>query len=87
MKPIDMYPMISLKNKVFDLEWMDLLILLCFYLLVFLFSNNLGINAALIAGVYLFLRQYKKNKAERYTQNLIRFLILPLRYTQSQESA
>ena len=73
------------ENKFFGLEWAELLILLAVYLFVFLFSNQLILNFLLIASFYFSLRLYKKNKPPRYTENLIRRLILPCRYTQDLE--
>ena len=80
-----MYPMLTKENKFLGLEAMDFLALLIVYLVVFLCSNNLFLNAALLAAAYLFLRVYKKNKAPHYTKNILRFFMLPNRFTLNRE--
>lgn len=80
-----MYPMLTKENKIGGLEPMDLLVLVGVYLIVFLFSKNLWINLCLVAGAYFFLRMYKRKKAPRYTQSLVRFLFIPMNYTQARE--
>ena len=86
MEAIHTYPMLTKENKFLGLEAIDFLALLVAYLVVFLLSKNLFANAAVIGGVYFFLKLYKKNKPPRHTEHLIRFLLLPLRYTQTWES-
>ncbi len=80
-----MYPLLTKENKVAGLEIMDFLVLAAIFLFVFLFSKNLFINLAFVFAAYCFLRIYKHGKPPRYTQTLIRFLILPGRYTQDVE--
>lgn len=82
-----MYPKLTKENKIAGLELVDFLLLTVVYLLVFLFSKNLVLNLGLILAAYVFLRLYKRKKPPRYTQTLIRRLILPARYTQSREAA
>lgn len=82
-----MYPKLTKENKIIGLETADLLLLIVVYLIVFLLSGNLFVNLALIAASYLFLRLYKRKKPPRYTQALMRFLILPRRYTQAREAS
>lgn len=85
MNSVPLYPMLARENKILGLEFMDLLILILFYLVLFLVSKNLIINVFLLGIVYLFLRRYKKNKPPRYTETLIRFLVQPQKYTQVRE--
>jgi hypothetical protein len=80
-----MYPLIIKENKLIGLEMIDLLILLSIYLVIFILSKYFLVNLALLTAAYSFLRFYKRNKPSRYTQNLVRFLILPTRYTQAWE--
>ncbi len=85
MNSVPLYPMLAKENKILGLEFMDLLILILFYLVLFLVSRNLIVNVILLGLVYLFLRRYKKNKPPRYTETLIRFLVQPQKYTQVRE--
>lgn len=85
MDNVPMYPMLTKENKFLGLEVIDFLAILLVYLAVFLCSRNLFVNLTLIVGAYFFLKLYKKNKPPRYTENLIRFLIQPIRYTQGRE--
>ncbi len=80
-----MYPMLTKENKILGLEPIDLLVLVVVYLAVFLCSKNLLVNFALILASYFFLASYKRKKPPRYTQSLVRFLLLPSRYTEFWE--
>jgi hypothetical protein len=85
MERLPMYPMLTKENKFLGLELMDLLLLLVVYLAIFLISRNLLVNLSILLGAYLFLASYKRKKAPRYTQSLVRFLLMPSRYTQFLE--
>ena len=85
MEKIKTYPMLMKENKFFGLEWIDFLLMLGVYLFVFLLSKILLLNLFLITMSYVALRVYKRNKPPRYTERLIRRLILPFRYTQAFE--
>ena len=80
-----MYPLLTKENKIAGLEIIDFLLLAAVFLIVFLFSKNLFVNLGLLFAAYFFLRIYKHHKPPRYTQTLIRFLMLPGRYTQAVE--
>lgn len=86
MEPLPMYPALTKENKIAGLEFVDFLLLVGVYLVVFIFSKNLILNLALIFTAYLFLRLYKHKKPPRYTQALIKFLILPGKYTTAREA-
>ncbi len=85
MKKIKGYRNIFQKNKVFGLEFMDLLFLILAYLIVFLFSQNLILNFGILIVVYFLLRLYKKGKPEHWTSSLIRFLFTPKRHRLDRE--
>ena len=85
MERLPMYPMLTKENKFLGLELMDLLILLMLYLVIFLCSKNLLINFAILLASYFFLGFYKRKKAPRYTQSLVRFYLTPSRYTEFRE--
>lgn len=80
-----MYPMLTKENKITGLEPLDFLLLVGIYLFVFIFSKNLWVNLMLVLSAYCFLRLFKRKKAPRYTQSIIRFLIKPSKYTQARE--
>jgi len=79
--------MLTKENKFLGLEAIDLLALLVLYLVVFLLSENLFLNITLLIGAYFFLKLYKKNKPPHYTKNVIRYFMLPHRYTQIWEAS
>ncbi len=85
MKTLKGFTKIQSKNKIFGLEFLDLLILLLIYLVVFVFSNNLLINLAIVFGAYLVLRLYKKGKSPHWAGSVIRFLLRPRKYFQRRE--
>lgn len=80
MKTLKGFTKIQSRSKIFGLEFLDLLILLLIYLVVFVFSKNLPMNLALVFGAYLLLRFYKKGKPPHWAGSVIRFLIRPKRY-------
>jgi hypothetical protein len=85
MKTVKGYNKIQSKNKIFGLEFFDLLILLMVYLVVFVFSSNLLINLPIVFAAYFFLRLYKKGKAPHWTGSVIRFLLRPKKYPTKYE--
>jgi hypothetical protein len=85
MKTIKGYNKIQSKNKLFGLEFFDLLLLLGIYLVVFVFSKNLLINLAVVLTAYFFLRLYKKGKSPHWTGSVIRFLLCPKKYPMKRE--
>ncbi|MBI4970235.1 MAG: hypothetical protein HZC17_00125 [Candidatus Omnitrophica bacterium] len=85
MERVVMYPMLTKENKITGLEPPDFLLLVGVYLFVFLFSKTLWVNLIVVLGAYVFLRLFKRKKAPRYTQSLVRFLVKPSRYTQARE--
>ncbi len=87
MERLPMYPMLTKENKILGLEPIDLLLLLVVYLVVFLCSQNLVVNFAVILASYFFLVSYKRRKPPHYTRSLIRFLLIPSRYTQGLEES
>ena len=80
-----MYPLLTKENKIAGLEYVDFLLLVSVYLVVFVFFRNLLLNLFFVFTAYVFLAVYKHKKPPRYTQTLVRFLILPGRYTQDRE--
>ncbi|HOW87321.1 MAG TPA: hypothetical protein PKV84_01520 [Candidatus Omnitrophota bacterium] len=85
MKTLKGFTKIQSKNKIFGLEFLDLLILLVIYLVVFVFSTNLLLNLALVSGAYLVLRFYKKGKAPHWAGSVMRFLLRPRKYFSRRE--
>ena len=85
MKTIKGYNKIQSKNKLFGLEFFDLLLLLGIYLAVFVFSTNLLINLTVVLTAYFFLRLYKKGKAPHWTGSVIRFLFRSKKYPVKRE--
>lgn len=85
MKTLKGFTKIQSKNKIFGLEFLDLLILLLIYLVVFVFSTNLLINLALVFGAYLILRFYKKGKSPHWAGSVIRFVLRPRKFFMRRE--
>ncbi len=85
MKTLKGFTKIQSKNKIFGLEFLDLLVLLLIYLVVFVLSNNLVLNLVLVFGAYLVLRLYKKGKSPHWAGSVIRFLLRPRNYFQRRE--
>ena len=85
MKTLKGFTKIQSRNKIFGLEFLDLLILLMVYLVVFMFSKNLPLNLALVFGAYLVLRFYKKGKPPHWAGSVVRFLLRPKRYAVRME--
>jgi len=85
VKKIKGYRSIFQKNRILGLEFPDLLILILAYLFLFLFSGNLVFNFVILAGFYLLLRLYKKNKPAHWTSSVLRFLFTPKRYRADRE--
>lgn len=77
MKPVKGYNKIQTQNKLFGLEFFDLLVLLLVYLVVFVFSSNLIVNLLLVVTAYFLLRIYKRGKAPHWSGSVIRFLLKP----------
>jgi len=85
MERIPMYPRLAEENKILGLEFADFLILILVYLMVFVFLKNLFVNLAMVGAAYIVLVLYKRKKPPRYTQALIRFLVLPGKYSLTKE--
>lgn len=85
MKKVKGYRGIFQKNKLFGLEFVDLLFLVLIYLIVFIFSKNLILNIAVLGTAYFLLRLYKKGKPDNWTGSLIRFLLTPKTYRPDRE--
>ena len=81
MKTVKGYSKIQSKNKIFGLDFFDLLLLLGIYLFVFVFSTHLLVNIAVVLAAYLFLRLYKKGKAPHWTGSVVRFLFRSKTYS------
>ena len=73
-------------NRIFGLEFFDLLVLLGVFLLVFMFSTQLVVNTALVLGAYFFLRLYKNNKPSHWTGSVAGFLARPKTYPMLRET-
>lgn len=73
-------------NRIFGLEFFDLFLLLCVFLIIFMFSVNLILNAAIVIGTYFFLRLYKKNKTPHWTGSLLGYLTRPKTYPALRET-
>jgi hypothetical protein len=73
-------------NRIFGLEFFDLLVLLGIFLVVFMFSTRLVLNAALLLGAYFFLRLYKNNKPPHWTGSVAGFLARPKTYPMLRET-
>lgn len=80
------YRKIHARNKLFGLEFPDLMILLLVYLFVFMFSKNLFLNLLILLGLYLFLTFYKKGKPPHWTESWIRFLMTNRNYRAAREA-
>lgn len=85
MKKVKGYRNIFERNRILGLEFLDLLILLTAYLLIFLFSKNLIVNLIILAGVYFVLRLYKKGKPRHWSQSVVRFFLTPRTYRTDRE--
>ncbi len=85
MKTVKGFNKIQNRNRIFGLEFFDLLILMMIYLVVFVFSSNLFVNLAVIGFAYMFLKLYKKGKPPHWPGSVIRFLFIPKRFGQSHE--
>jgi len=86
VKTVKGFNKVQSKNKIFGLEFFDLLVLLFIYLIVFVFSENLIINLLIVAGAYFFLKLYKKGKPPHWAGSVIRFLLRPKEYPPRRES-
>lgn len=85
MKTIKGYNKIRTKNKLFGLEFFDLLILVLIYMVVFIFSANLLVNLVIIGAAYFALRVYKRGKPPHWTGSVIRFVIRPKNFPVKRE--
>lgn len=86
MKTLKGFNKIQSKNRIMGLEFLDLLILLVIYLVVFVFSNNLLVNLAVIVSFYFFLSLYKKGKPAHWASSVIRFLLRPRKFPSRNET-
>ncbi|OGW81641.1 MAG: hypothetical protein A3G33_08285 [Omnitrophica bacterium RIFCSPLOWO2_12_FULL_44_17] len=85
MKTVKGFNKVQSKNKIFGLEFLDLLVLLLIYLIVFVLSNNLLVNLAIVFTAYFFLKFYKKGKSPHWAGSVIRFLVRPKKYQPKRE--
>jgi hypothetical protein len=85
MKTVKEFPKIYESNRMFGLEFLDLLIFAFVYLLVFFISKNLFLNFAVLLSSYLTLRIYKLGKPPHWTGSVIRFLLSPRRFQSGSE--
>ena len=85
MKTVKGYNKIQTQNKIFGLEFFDLLVLLLAYLAVFLFSNNLLLNLALVGCAYGVLTLYKRGKAPHWSGSVLRFFTRAKTYSVRRE--
>ncbi len=85
MKKQKGYNKLHEKNRLLGLEFFDLLILILFYLVLFIFSKNLIANLVILLIVYLFLIFYKKGKPPHWWESVIRFLLTPKTYCMRNE--
>lgn len=85
MNTVKGYNKIQSKNKIFGLEFIDLLFLAVIYLIVFVISSNLLINFPVILSAYWFFRIYKKGKPPHWPSSVIRFLIRPRKFSLRRE--
>jgi hypothetical protein len=85
MKTLRGFNKIQAGNKIFGLDFLDLLILLFIYLVVFVLSANLVANLGLVGGAYFVLKLYKKGKAPHWTGSVLRFLLAPRNYPVRRE--
>lgn len=86
MKTVKVYNKIQGRNKIFGLEFLDLLFLLLIFMVVFVLSANLIANLAIVITAYLALRIYKKGKAPHWTGSVVRFLTRPMKYPVKYET-
>ncbi len=85
MKKVKGYRNIFEKNRILGLEFLDLLVLLTAYLVIFLLSKNIILNLILIGLIYFLLRIYKKGKPRHWSGSVIRFLVTPRTYRLDRE--
>ena len=85
MKTVKGYTKIQTKNKIFGLEFFDLLVLVLIYLVVFVFSSNLILNLVIVTTAYFALRIYKRGKPPHWSGSVIRFLMRPRKYPVKRE--
>lgn len=85
MKTVKGYSKIRTRNRIFGLEFFDLLILLLIYLVVFVFSSNLILNLVIVTASYFALRVYKRGKPPHWSGSMIRFLTHPRKYPVKRE--
>lgn len=85
MKTVKGFNKIQTQNKIFGLEFFDLLVLLLAYLAVFIFSNNLLLNLLAVGLVYGVLKVYKRGKAPHWSSSVIRFLLRRKTYSVNRE--
>lgn len=84
-RSVKVYRLVQEKNKFLGLEIFDLLVLITVYLITFLLSKNLILNAGIILAAYFFLRIYKKGKPAHWTESLVRYLMNKRRFSNSRE--
>ena len=82
---VKVYRLVQEKNKFLGLEIFDLLVLMAIYLITFLLSKNLILNAGIILAAYFFLRLYKKGKPAHWTESLVRYLASKRRFSSERE--
>ncbi len=85
MKTLKGYNKIQTRNKIFGLEFFDLLVLVLIYMAVFVFSSNLILNLVIVAAAYFTLRAYKRGKPPHWSVSVIRFLIRAKRFYVKRE--
>ncbi|HOW59119.1 MAG TPA: hypothetical protein PLO78_05270 [Candidatus Omnitrophota bacterium] len=85
MNTVKGYNKIQTSNKIFGLEFFDLLVLLVIYMVIFVLSNNLILNLAIVTASYLGLRFYKRGKAPHWSGSVLRFLMHPREYPLKRE--
>lgn len=86
MDTVPLYREMTKENKILGLEYLDLLIVLLIFLILFWLSRNLIVNALILAFTYSILRIYKRNKPPKYTECLLRFLTRPNRFRVERET-
>jgi len=85
MFKVKVYNKLSGKNKIAGLELPDLMVLSMLYLLIFIFSQHLLMNAVLLIAAYFFLCVYKKGKPAHFTATVLRFFLARPRYGEKLE--
>lgn len=86
MKTVKHYNKIYGRNRIFGLEFFDLLLLLGIFLIIFVFSSNLLINLVLVISAYIVLRLYKKGKTPHWTGSIVRYVCRPTRFPVQRET-